>query len=257
MRVVKNLAQVVPHIQRAVTHAVQKLPCRVDLLLYAGDMLRPAVLQIHKHIVEILSTRALRRAEIHLRIQRRGRVEQFLVAESLRVDFQRRKRLVGNRIPQHRCHHGHVARLDLLGLKAVPHCKVCHCECTGARLNEPRVARLGCRLNQSDEKTLLRCAETAEEHLAGVSKERHCIEPLSSKNWQQKRATQSCDSISGPNTRRGRGLCIGYAACYCTPCSDIKRAVIGLSASYSPPGNLRRMIIARVVWPSLRLPARP
>ena len=72
MRVVLHLAEMIPHIQRAVAHTAEQA-LRLKLSAYALDVLFTPVVQVAQDVVEILVPCALRCPQIDLRVQSNGR----------------------------------------------------------------------------------------------------------------------------------------------------------------------------------------
>ena len=74
MRVVLHLAEMIPHIQRAVAHAAEQALRGLKLSADALDVLFTPVVQVAQDVMEILVPCALRCPQIDLRVQSYGRV---------------------------------------------------------------------------------------------------------------------------------------------------------------------------------------
>ena len=160
--------KVLPHIQRAIAHPVQGLLGPVELRPDLCQMLFLAVFQIAHNAVEVFLPGVLHGSQIQLRIERNRRVEQFLVGEAVRSDFQLLKGLARDGISHDGGEHRDITGLDLAWLVPTLRRDVRHGESAGARLNEPGVPLLAGVFNQWLQELLLLSNQSSEEERSGV-----------------------------------------------------------------------------------------
>ena len=160
--------KVLPHIQRAVAHPMQGLLGPVELCADFRQMLLLAVFQIAHDAVEVFLPGVLHGPQVQLRIERNRRVEQFLIREAIRSDFQLLKGLARDSISHDGGEHRNVAGLNLAGLVPTLRRDVRHGESAGARLNEPGVPLLAGIFNQRLQELLLLSNQSSEEERSGV-----------------------------------------------------------------------------------------
>ena len=111
--------------------------------------------KIDHQFVAVFSACIARSFQVLPRIERYRRVEQFLVGEAVRSDFQLLKGLTRDGVPHDGGEHRNVAGLDLAGLVPTLRCDVRHGESTGARFYEPGIPLLMGVFQKNRDKTLL------------------------------------------------------------------------------------------------------
>ena len=168
VRVIVALLKVLPHIQRPVVHAAERVVRPVELRPDLRDVLLPAILKVSQDVVEVCLPRVLHRAEVELRVQSNRRICQLLVRETFGVDLQIVQRLTHDGVAHDRREHRYVGRLDLRWLIPALFRDVGHGKGTGAGFHEPAVPVLPGVFDQRFQELLLLCDERSEEERSGV-----------------------------------------------------------------------------------------